>query len=183
MERSGHFLTLQEGPGPPKSQKPILSGNKAPICSKHVFVRIFRPARPEKCCFGKIWLHIFWSMTSKVHGSRAAPLNGQNEGRIFEKPRIFRVCFRRQADRHTDRGQTGPASPPPTHPVGGLCTPPLQQSADCCRRRKMATSSFSASALAWDVPGTHLAPCVLWLLGPPGRPHGPLQGGYPRFLR
>ena len=48
---------------------------------------------------------------------------------------------------------------------------------------KMATSSFSASALAWDVPGTHLAPCVPWVLGPPGRPQGPLQKGAPWFLR
>ena len=114
LELSGHFLTPQEGPRPPKTQKPILSGNNIPKRSKRAFERIYRPARPKKCCFGKIWQHIFSRITSKVHGSRAAPLSGQNEGVIFEKTRIFRVCLRRQAHTHTDRGQTGPAAPPPT---------------------------------------------------------------------
>ena len=52
--------------------------------------------------------------------------------------------------------------------MGVAAHPPLQQSNSCLQApEEIATSSFSASALAWDVPGTHLAPCVLRLLGPP----------------
>ena len=112
-------------------------------------------------------------------------LFGQNESANFTKMLIFTIC---QRDTRARRGQVGPAGPPPPagkkYPVGGAAHPPLQQSDSCPQAPgKMATPSFSASALAWDVPGTHLAPCVLWLLGPPGRPHGPLQGGCPMFLR
>ena len=105
------FLSLsgpQQGLGPPKKLKMILTGHKVPKCSKCALGCHCRLAGLKKCFFGKICQQIFSSITSKVHGSRAAPLNGQNEGRVFEKNRFFRVCFRAQTRTHTDRGQTGP---------------------------------------------------------------------------
>ena len=157
----------------------ILSGHKVPKCSKRAFGQIYRPIRPKKCWFGKIWQHIFSSITSKVHGSRAAPLNGQNEGRIFEKNRIFRVCFRAQTRTRTEdkRAQQPPPHAGKSHPVGGLRTPHSNKVSTTAGAGKncyfiifsLRTCLGCARHASSSVPFW----CVLGVFGSPGGPWTP----------
>ena len=129
------------GPRTPENPKSILSGTQVPKCSKRAFGRHYRAAGLKKCFFGKICQQIFSSITSKVHGGRAAPPNGQNEGAILENIDFFRSA---SADRHTHIHTHGqrtnwPSTPPPPRRKkssrGRASHPPLQQT-ECHRRRR-----------------------------------------------
>ena len=81
------------------------------------------PRLPEKICH-----HIYSETTELVQTGRPRARNGENKGAKIEKTLIFRAYPRHT---QTDRGQTGPADPPPhagnLHPVGADatgCAPP-----------------------------------------------------------